>query len=253
MVNEKYQKLLGENKLLALEKLKKYYEIFQKNFSPDKLNSLDGEVLLEAMFNHGNKDSLVYWLEFKNDDEFQTSRFGGIGGGSAFKFGIYKRKEDGKWITGNPKDIRELSLNEAIEMVREKRKLLIKGFELISNMKNDFEDATYLKLQSDIDEQLENYGNLGWVHKYFHMLFPERIDDYHSIDFQKFYLIKMREKPIKPDGRYALAGQFMRQANKASIPISHFTDIIFAIFGSVHNYWRIGTSDGKKSFWPERV
>ncbi len=106
LVTEKYQKLLGENKFLTPEKLKEGYETFQKNFNPDRLKSLDGELLLETMFNHGNKGSLVYWLEFKNDDELQTNRFGGIGGGSALKFGIYKRKEDGKWITGTPKDMR---------------------------------------------------------------------------------------------------------------------------------------------------
>ena len=32
---------------------------------------------------HGNYDSLVYWLEFKNDDEFPTRQFGSIGGGTA--------------------------------------------------------------------------------------------------------------------------------------------------------------------------
>ena len=47
------------------------------------LNGIDGKVLLEAMHNHSNNDSLVYWLEFKNDDEFPTPKFGGIAGGSA--------------------------------------------------------------------------------------------------------------------------------------------------------------------------
>ncbi|TCT14545.1 5-methylcytosine-specific restriction protein B [Natranaerovirga pectinivora] len=253
LVTEKYKKLLSENKIMGPDKLKESYEIFQKNFNPDRLKSLDGELLLETMFNHGNRGSLVYWLEFKNDDELQTNRFGGIGGGSAFKFGIYKRKEDGKWITGTPKDSRELSINEAIEMVREKRDLLVKGCDLLSGMKNDFEDSTYLKLQSDIDTQLENYGNLGWVHKYFHMMFPDKLDDFHSVDYQNFYLIKMREKPIKSDGRYALAGQFLRQSMKAGIPINNFTEVLFEIFGSVHNYWRIGTSDGKKSYWSEML
>ena len=31
---------------------------------------VDGEALLHTMHDHGNRDSLVYWLEFKDDDEF---------------------------------------------------------------------------------------------------------------------------------------------------------------------------------------
>ena len=53
------------------------------------LNGIDGKVLLEAMHNHSNNDSLVYWLEFKNDDEFPTPKFGGIAGGSALALKKY--------------------------------------------------------------------------------------------------------------------------------------------------------------------
>ena len=67
---------------------------------PGVLTKLDGEDLLETMHAHGNKDSLVYWLEFKNDDEF-PARFGSIAGGSAFKFGIFRRKETGTWVTAD--------------------------------------------------------------------------------------------------------------------------------------------------------
>ena len=58
------------------------------------------KTLLETMHTHGNKDSLVYWLEFKNDEEF-PARFGSIAGGSAFKFGIFRRKETGTWVTAD--------------------------------------------------------------------------------------------------------------------------------------------------------
>jgi hypothetical protein len=41
------------------------------------------------MHAHGNRESLVYWLEFKNDDEFPGQMFGSIAGGSAHKFGCF--------------------------------------------------------------------------------------------------------------------------------------------------------------------
>jgi 5-methylcytosine-specific restriction enzyme B len=62
--------------------------LFRNRFGPAVLRGLDGEALLRLM--HGRESSesrcLAYWLEFKNDDEFTSNRFGGIGGGSALKF-----------------------------------------------------------------------------------------------------------------------------------------------------------------------
>ena len=54
---------------------------------------------------HGRKSSEsrcpAYWLEFKNDEEFAGYRFGGIGGGSALKFGIFQRTRPrlDHWVT----------------------------------------------------------------------------------------------------------------------------------------------------------
>ncbi len=61
------------------------YGAFRSHFGPDVLKSLDGPALLNAMHTHGNKESLVYWLEFKKDDEFPGPTFGSIAGGSAHK------------------------------------------------------------------------------------------------------------------------------------------------------------------------
>ncbi len=253
LILEKHNKLLTSNKLLSVEKLNEGYITFQQNFGPDKLKSLDGEILLENMFNHGNKSSLVYWLEFKNDDELQTNRFGGIAGGSAHKFGIYKRKEDGRWITGSRWDAQEIEVDEAIVVAREKRDLLVKGAEIISSIPDAADDETYLQLQTEIDNKLDKYGTLGWVHKYYHMLFPGKIDDFHSIDWQLFYLIKMQEKPIKPDGRYALAWHYIKLAKLAKMHINHLTTGLNELFGSPHSYWRVGTTDEKQSYWSEML
>lgn len=78
-IQQIYQKLLSKNRLLTKEKLEECNENFHSNCGPEKLKSLDGETLLDTMFNHGNRCSLVYWLEFKNDDEFPTNEFGSIG------------------------------------------------------------------------------------------------------------------------------------------------------------------------------
>jgi hypothetical protein len=60
--------------------------------------ALDGNALLRLMHGRESIESrcLAYWLEFKNDDEFAGNRFGGIGGGSALRFGIFQRQSDRK-------------------------------------------------------------------------------------------------------------------------------------------------------------
>ena len=77
------------------------------------------------MHAHGSHDSLVYWLEFKSDDEFPTRQFGSIAGGSALKFGLYKSQESGEWMTGNPKNQITLSVPDAIAMARKHRQQLV--------------------------------------------------------------------------------------------------------------------------------
>lgn len=100
---DRYQARLGRGELLSKAQLETYCATFRRRFGPEVLATLDGEALLTTMHEHGNRDSLVYWLEFKNDDEFPGLPFGSIAGGSALKFGLYKRNETGAWMTGSPK------------------------------------------------------------------------------------------------------------------------------------------------------
>src|SRR5438874_12818339 len=113
---ERLHELNNDGKLLSRLELDQYYSTFREQFGPEKLASLDGTALLETMHAHGNRDSLVYWLEFKNDDEF-PARFGGIGGGSAFKFVIFRRKGTGAWVTADESNnAKEISIEEAVEL-----------------------------------------------------------------------------------------------------------------------------------------
>ena len=105
-------------------------------------------------------------------------------------------------------------------------------------------------MQEDIDEELGNLSNLGWVHKYYHMLYPDKIDDFHSHHFQSFYLIKLLEKPLKADGRYVLAGQYIKLAKHYKMRMNDFTGVLMELFGPLHKYWRVGTTSGTQSYWP---
>src|SRR5438105_556502 len=100
-LRDMHARLTQDATLRSPSELAGYHDLFRERFGPDRLKSLDGEPLLRLM--HGRvgaqgqatKDSLVYWLEFKSDDEFPPI-FGGIAGGSALKFGFYQRSETGR-------------------------------------------------------------------------------------------------------------------------------------------------------------
>ncbi len=87
-IRDCYDQLRQDGKIITDSRKKTYFQSFHEKFNPKALQGMDGESLLEAMHNTGNQDSLVYWLEYKDDEEFPALQFGSIAGGSALKFGI---------------------------------------------------------------------------------------------------------------------------------------------------------------------
>ncbi len=43
-------------------------------------------------------------------------------------------------------------------------------------------------------------GGWSWGHKYFHLVFPDKLDDFHNEDFQRFYLVKLLQQPPRTKG-----------------------------------------------------
>jgi 5-methylcytosine-specific restriction protein B len=252
-ITERYQQLLNEGKLPTPQQLDKEYALFRERFGPAVLSGLDGEALLTLMHDHGNRDSLVYWLEFKNDDEFETPKFGSIAGGSALKFRIFRRKETGNWQAGGEKanQPQDITTDEAVDIARSHRDQLLKGIALLEKLEDDASDEDYAELQDQMDEVAPDVSRLGWGHKYFSLLFPEKLDDYHSPDWQRFHLLKMLQLPPEGDGRYTCAGRFIAAAKEVGLRMNHFTTTINSVQGRLHRYWRIGTTAGKPgtSYW----
>ena len=176
----RYQTMLDRGELPSRTQLDAYYATFRRRFGPDVLANLDGEALLTAMHEHGNRDSLVYWLEFKNDEEFPTLKFGSISGGSALKFGIYRRNETGAWMTGSPQRQRELTVQEAVAIARRNRDQLLAGTEFLARLSDQEDDGAYAQLQTGLARVAPDVSDTAWGHKYFSLLFPNRLDDYHT-------------------------------------------------------------------------
>lgn len=252
-ITDRYQQLLNEGELPTSQQLDKEYALFRDKFGPSVLSGLDGEALLTLMHDHGNRDSLVYWLEFKNDEEFETTKFGSIAGGSALKFRIFRRKETGNWQAGGEKanQPQDITTDEAIEIARSHRDQLLKGIALLKKLEVDATDEDYAEFQDQMDEVAPDVSRLAWGHKYFSLLFPEKLDDYHSPDLQRFHLLKMLQLPPDGNGRYICAGRLVAAAKEVGLRMNHFTTTINSIQGRLHRYWRIGTTVGKPvtSFW----
>ena len=253
-IRTRFEELQKEGKIYSKPQLDEYYTTFRARFGPDVLSGLDGEALLNFMHDLGNRDSLVYWLEFKNDDEFNTRRFGSIAGGSALKFRVFRRKETGNWQAGSAKGYfpEDISVENAIEMARTHRTQLLKGVELLQDLSDDASDDDYALLQDQMDELSPDVSTLAWGHKYFSLLFPDKLDDFHSPDYQRFHILKLLQLPPEGDGRYICAGRFVSAAKEVDLPINHFTTTLNAVQGRLHRYWRVGTRGGKSnvSHWP---
>ncbi|MGJ0848572.1 AAA family ATPase [Tissierella praeacuta] len=258
MKNEKLLKSISSwadkeyNKLLPIDQVNQGYTLFVDKFSPNRLKNLDGELLIDTIFHIGNKNGLTYWLEFKNDDEFKTITYGSIAGGSSFKYVMFKRNLDNKWVTGNPQNPTILSTEDAIDLGRKLRDSLVAGAKLIENLPEDPSIDDYIDLQNKLEEVLiNNMFGLGWVHKYYHMLYPNKIDAFHTVKWQKHALISSNIKPMKEDKLYLLSGQLMKIIKQTKLPTCYAMRAMVELFGQPINYYRIGTGDNGNSYWED--
>ncbi|RJX16697.1 MAG: AAA family ATPase [Desulforudis sp.] len=242
----RYQDMLAKGKLRPTTQLEEYCTTFRKRFGPEQLMRMDGPILLESMHDHSKRDSLVYWLEFKDDEEFPAV-FGSIAGGSALKFGIYWRSDTGAWVVGSPSEKHEISLDEAVAVARKHREQLIRGVALLEAMPEGASDDQYRQLQQAMDEKCPDVSNSAWGHKYFSLLYPKKLDSYHVPYYQRFHLIKLLQLPPEGDGRYLAAGRFVRLAGELGMHLSHLIMVLHARNGRPYKYWCVGTSDGTRA------
>jgi 5-methylcytosine-specific restriction enzyme B len=235
------EQLTNERRVLSPEQLGVCYASFRTHFGPDRLAALEGQALLETM--HGSKEAMAYWLEHKKDAEFPSIEFGGIGGGSAMKFGVYRRKETGTWATNDKNQPKDISLEEAIAIAKKQRDQLLKGAAVIEDFPHTTDDAQYRQLQEELHGVAPDVADSAWGHKYFSVLYPDKIDDFHSGEYQRFYLLKLLQELPQGKGRYVCAGRFVALANDLSVPMATATTLLYAEFGPLHHYWKLESTD----------
>ena len=255
-VLEEHRRLSDAGALPTDDTLDREYALFHDRFGPAVLRGLDGEALLTFLHEHGNAESLVYWLEFKNDEEFSTRKFGSIKGGSALKFGLFRRKETGRWQAGvtsgnKPEDITDA---DAVEYARRHRDQLLAGCDALEELPEGGTDEDYRRLEERMIEVAPDVGRLAWGHKYFSLLFPAKLDDWHSPGLQRLHLIRLGLKPPGPidrERRYRCAGLILAAARELGLRVNHFATVMNRLRGGECAYWRVGTGDiHGESHWP---
>lgn len=246
---EVHDDLLAKGELLSSEGLQRAYATFRQRFGPEILRGLSGEALLEVVKGNG-RDGLVYWLEFKDDDEF-PDHFGSIAGGSALKYVVYRRRETGAWTTGSPQAQREISTAEAVIIATSHRDQLLAASRLIDALNVAGGDRAYSELQAKLQDVAPDVQDSSWGHKYLSLIHHDKLDDYHAASYQQYHLVKVLQRPPSEAGRYANAFRFLEIARELDWPMNHLTSVMNRRDGSPHRYWRIGTRDGStdESFW----
>jgi 5-methylcytosine-specific restriction protein B len=175
-LKQTYESLQQEGQLISAETLADCYSVFRTRFGPEVLAKLEGEELLNFIHARPSKDSLVYWLEFKNDNEF-LDRFGSIAGGSSLKFGVYWSQEDGEWIIGSAKNQKSIPTAEAVEIATKQRDQLLAAVSVLEKFPKEATDADYAKLQEQMDQIAPAVSGYAWGHKYLGLVRKSRISE----------------------------------------------------------------------------
>jgi hypothetical protein len=224
---------------------------FKEKFAPEVLKSLSDAELLGYIFltTDGNNDSLCYHLEF-NPKMKRT--FGSISGGSSFKFGLFQRQEDGKWITGAPKTPQVLSETEALQFGKTIRDNLVNACEMIrSRTLDSVED--YEMLDDDLNALMGKFASYAWVQKYFHMIFPDKFIGWYVTDWLRHILFGFGINPSEK--YYGMNGQLTLIKKRTSYMSPIFQDICYAMFGEIRHFYRLGSSDDSEHYakeWREK-
>ena len=222
-IASKIRDYLDDNNLgdLSSEETERNISYFKSKFSPEILKELNGMDVLNTIFLHdGDKNNLCYNLEFNNRYSFA----GSIKGGTAFKYSLFKSNKNQQWVSGSSLNQISLTEEEAIEEGTKIRDALVKGADLIEKTDlNTIKD--YDNLENELNKIFSNSGcspSNSWVHKYFVLLFPEKLACMHS-NQMKIDTIKKFNLEVE-DGFYAQDGQFYLIAKKAGIKLYSIFD-----------------------------
>ena len=206
--------------------IRQKYAKFKSLYSKQALLALNGIDLLKRLFAPKDMDenSLTYNLEHNS----YYGEFGGIGGGSQFKYPLYFYSKKQKWCTGpSLKSQTELTEEEAIEKAEEIRTKFVALFDLIEST-----DLTHVENYALIQNLLNSdslYRKI-WVFKYLHMLYPDKFSNFYSWE----WLIKVTKfLGLSEGSSLMMNGEISSFAAEIRIPNVFLAQIIHELLPSV--------------------
>lgn len=220
------------------------YHRFQERFSPEKLSAIPDNEICTTIFYSSAKtnDSLCYWLE---KDKDCREYMGNISGGYAYVFGLFQKSDTGIWMSGSSAKPEELTEEQAVQRAKEIRDAIVAGAEVIKSASlNSLDD--YEKLDDTLNSTMGQWASRGWIHKYFSMIFPEKLSSYHSSDWQKHVLYAFRIKPSEK--YYARSGQIAMIQSYNNWVYYQLSLVAREAFGRVKKFIRLGSTDNSGSY-----
>lgn len=206
-LNQYLASALGEElRLRDVQELSRQRTNFLAKFGPEKLNDMsDEELLTQIPLNAVNDEPMDYWLEFKNDHDFEYSLFGGIGGGSATKYGTWQEKITATWRARQDGGLSttDISSEHALEIVSGRRLEMLDAVDAVESFRDlEIQDIDPNVFQHAVMEAAPRWGASAWLHKYLHMNYPELVTWHATSDFLEAALYHVGVTP-REDALYA--------------------------------------------------
>ena len=203
---------------------KKKYDIFKELYGKEAISSLEGKELLYRLFapKKISLEGLTYNIEFSN----VYRDFGGIGGGSAFKFPIFYSNQHNSWVTGKSnKSIKILTEDAAIELATLIRDELVELFELVEKTSLEtLEDYKTFEVLTYSERLLPKM----WVLKYLHLLYPDKFSCFYSDLWLNFMLNKLGKETT--GGIVTKNGQISILSSSLDIPNVYLYKVLYELF-----------------------
>ncbi|MDX1655171.1 MAG: hypothetical protein R3310_08145, partial [Candidatus Competibacteraceae bacterium] len=203
------EELLKAADFPALERQRR---LFLERFGPEALARLSDAQLPDCLpLNPQAHQPLDYWLEYKADPLFDTRRFGGLKGGSAAKFGVW-RDQQGQWRSRAPgqRGIQAVSPQQALAVLASRRREMLAAAQALTPLAAlAAGQRVPAELQAALDQAAPRWGHSAWLHKYLHLVHPGLVTWWASLPWLRAGLYRLGE-PAGERGLYALDGAIGR-------------------------------------------
>lgn len=226
-------------------------------YGPEQLAKMSGpELLRQLPHNASNDQPMDYWLEFKNDDDFNYRLFGSISGGSAAKYGPWQDKKTGSWRAKQPgsRSIHNISEDAALEALEERRSEMLEAVDALRSFHGKpVEGIDPEALQQAVEAAAPRWSGSAWLHKYLHLNFPDLVTWSATQAYSEAELYRVGVVPTG-SGLYAQDIQIIRFWNSLAALAEWPTQLRYRVGKGLapRDHWCLGLA-GEVSAWKEML